>query len=97
MPPSGFKFLAPNELDKMSEQQKANQTSEYRVLNQAGVSLFDHFLTQSDELWVLFIERCTATHAVAQTLEFSFRTNRPRCSCQSLCQAHLHTLFMCRC
>ena len=61
-----------SELDKMSEQQKANQTSEYRVLNQAGVSLFDHFLTQSDELWVLFIERCTATHAVTQTPEFSF-------------------------
>jgi len=33
------------------------KTSKYRVLNQAGVGLFDYFLTQSDELWVLFTPR----------------------------------------
>lgn len=43
--------------DKMSEQEEAECTSKYRVLNQAGVGLFDHYLTTSDELWVLFIPR----------------------------------------
>jgi hypothetical protein len=43
--------------DQMSEQEEAECASKYRVLNQAGVGLFDHFLTTSDELWVLFIPR----------------------------------------
>ena len=54
-PPSGFKFVPPNQ--QISAAQRAAQTSEYRVLNQAGVSLFVHFLEQSDELWVLFTDR----------------------------------------
>lgn len=41
----------------LEEPEKAERTSKYRVLNQAGVGLFDHFLTQSQELWVLFIPR----------------------------------------
>uniref|UniRef100_A0A7S3I4X0 Uncharacterized protein n=1 Tax=Favella ehrenbergii TaxID=182087 RepID=A0A7S3I4X0_9SPIT len=41
----------------MSEAEKAERTSKYRVLNQAGVGLFDHFLTNSSELWVLFVPR----------------------------------------
>jgi len=52
---TGFKFVPPNV--KMSDAERAQQTSKYRVLNQAGVGLFDHFLTSSDELWVLFIDR----------------------------------------
>ena len=52
---AGFKFVPPNV--KMSDAERAQQTSKYRVLNQAGVGLFDHFLTSSDELWVLFIDR----------------------------------------
>jgi len=51
-PPSGFKFVPPG-----SGVVPANQTSEYRVLNQAGVGLFDYFLNESDELWILFTER----------------------------------------
>ena len=42
---------------QLSEEEKAECSSKYRVLNQAGVGLFDHFLTSSDELWVLFIPR----------------------------------------
>jgi hypothetical protein len=42
---------------QLSEEEKAECSSKYRVLNQAGVGLFDHFLTNSDELWVLFIPR----------------------------------------
>lgn len=43
--------------DTLKEPEAAERTSKYRVLNQAGVGLFDHFLTQSQELWVLFIPR----------------------------------------
>ena len=35
----------------------AKETSKYRVLNQAGVGLFDYYLENSQELWVLFIDR----------------------------------------
>eukprot|EP00967_Tisochrysis_lutea_P056563 scaffold71471_cov27-Tisochrysis_lutea.AAC.1 len=54
---AGTKHVFVANIEKMSEAEKAESTSKYRVLNQAGVGLFDHFLKTSDELWVLFIPR----------------------------------------
>ena len=66
-----FTFLRPDQTKEMDELQeglteekkraarekKRAAMSKYNVLNQCGVGLFDHFLEQSDELWVLFIDR----------------------------------------
>ena len=45
-----------------------NDLSKYRVLNQAGVGLFDYYLENSQELWVLFIDRCAYALLTPATL-----------------------------
>ena len=45
-----------------------NDLSKYRVLNQAGVGLFDYYLENSQELWVLFIDRCAYALLTLATL-----------------------------
>ena len=52
-----FTFVDPDASRRMSEEDRLRQTSKYRVLNQAGVGLFDYYLENSQELWVLFIDR----------------------------------------